>query len=367
MWWLATALAGQPPEIELLTIEIGDDLMSKGGHATLCVREAGQPVAAGKCFNYGTADFSDPVAVVVDYALGVPEFWLATSSRAAMVTKYSDEYDRTIWAQALGLAPESALALASGLAADLAPERRHYRYHHFENNCSTRLRDQLDVATEGALRRGSERPYAETWRQMSFDRLAGDPLLLAAMELAGRSADQPLTVWQAMAVPDVLRAEVADRFAAKPVKLYQREGPTPNDGDRRAGAGVLAAVGLHVGFLGLGLGALRGRWPRVALWLMVAWLLVLAGGVYGLAAVSSLSEVRPNEAALYVTPVDVVLGLLRGWTLRAWIGFRAVGLGLVALGAAVGLLGQPSLGLWPLVALPFAAGAFAAHRADRSV
>ena len=370
MWWLATALAVEPgaaPEIELLTMEIGEDFLSRGGHATLCVREAGQPVAAGKCYNYGITDFSDPVKLIGGYVRGVPEFWVGTNGRAAVVSKYGEKYDRTVWAQSLGLLPDQARDLAGRLAADLAPGRGRYVYHHFENNCTSPLRDHLDAATGGALRRGTERPYPKTWREMSFERLADQPVFLAFIELAGRSADQPLSVWQAMAVPEVLRDEVASRLGAKAVKLHQREGLALAVGDPRGGAGVLAAVGLHVGFVGLGLGALRGWAPRAGLWLMVGWLLALASVVYGLPWFSTLSEVRPNEAVLYTTPADAALLVLRGFPLRAWIGFRAAALVGVGLASAVGVLVQPSLGLWPFVALPFAAGAFVALRLDGAV
>lgn len=364
MWWVLPAFAAAP-EVELLTMEIGDDFMSKGGHAAVCIREAGQPHEAGKCFNYGITDFSDPPKVVVDYVRGVPDFFVAAMGRSAMVTRYT-KYDRTIWGQDLALSDDAAIALAAALERDLLPANRHYRYHHFENNCTSRIRDRLDEATGGLLRRDSDAPYAHTWREMSFERLAGGAVYLAAIELAGRSADEHPTLWQAMAVPDVLRDEVTKRLGATPRALYTREGPVPNVGDPRGGAGVLAAIGFHVGGLGALLGALRGRWPRVGRALMVAWLLLLALVVYGLPFVSQLSEVRPNEAALYVTPFDVAL-LLRGWPLRAWIAARAAMLVGVALASAVGLLVQPSLGLWPLVALPFAAGALAALRADGQV
>ena len=53
--------------------------------------------------------------------------------------------------QGLRLRPEQARRLAEFLAWNARPEHADYRYDYFTDNCSTKLRDALDAALDGAL------------------------------------------------------------------------------------------------------------------------------------------------------------------------------------------------------------------------
>ena len=55
-------LADAPPEIDVYTMGEGDDLFSHFGHAAICVTDTYSP--RGRCYNYGTADFSTSRVVV---------------------------------------------------------------------------------------------------------------------------------------------------------------------------------------------------------------------------------------------------------------------------------------------------------------
>ncbi len=50
--------------------------------------------------------------------------------------------------------------LAAALADNARPENAYYRYQYFDDNCSTRVRDALDAALGGGLRRADRRPVA---------------------------------------------------------------------------------------------------------------------------------------------------------------------------------------------------------------
>ena len=51
--WAAVA-----PQVEVFTMGPGDDLFSRFGHAAICITDEESPL--GRCYNYGTADFSTP-------------------------------------------------------------------------------------------------------------------------------------------------------------------------------------------------------------------------------------------------------------------------------------------------------------------
>ena len=53
------AVEGDPPPlIDVYTMGPGDELFSRFGHAAICVIDTQSPL--GRCYNYGTADFSTP-------------------------------------------------------------------------------------------------------------------------------------------------------------------------------------------------------------------------------------------------------------------------------------------------------------------
>ncbi|MYF76658.1 MAG: DUF4105 domain-containing protein, partial [Acidobacteria bacterium] len=115
----------------------------KGGHAALCVGD--------RCLNYGVTDFSRPVGLVNEVLRGEAVFWMAVSGYEDMVRVYSRD-DRSVFRQDLALAPEAREALLGRIAQDLVPGASEYIYNHFDDNCTSRIRDYLDEATSGKLR-----------------------------------------------------------------------------------------------------------------------------------------------------------------------------------------------------------------------
>ena len=58
---------------------------------------------------------------------------------------------RSIEIQDLALSPEQARSLAAALAHNAQPDQMYYRYEPYRDNCSTRVRDALDLSLAGAL------------------------------------------------------------------------------------------------------------------------------------------------------------------------------------------------------------------------
>ena len=54
--------------------------------------------------------------------------------------------DRTIWVQPLPLTDEQERKVITKLEYDIQEDHKHYAYDHFWDNCTTRVRDVLDVA-----------------------------------------------------------------------------------------------------------------------------------------------------------------------------------------------------------------------------
>jgi hypothetical protein len=265
-------------------------------------------------------------------------------------------HDRSVWRQRLPLSPEEARRVAAHLARDALPENRYYRYHHFYDNCSTRVRDVVDEATGGKLTADGKESLSVTFRQLGRQRLAGEraPLLLGDL-LVGRRADLDVDVHDGMFLPDLLRDRLTRRFGVEPELVYRRRGP-PFPQDPGSNVAAIAAPGVVVA---VGLALSRGhRAVRAALGLLLG---LLAAAVWVVAAVSTVPELHSNELLVVLWPTDLALGFLGAERARRYARLRVVGLALCALLSGLGVLHQPLLPFVVLAALPFTVLAFAGH------
>jgi hypothetical protein len=344
------AAPGDAPIVELYTMGQGDLMFEKFGHAALCIRYPREPRRT-RCYNYGSTDFDSVVPLFWGFLRGRSNFWVSVSSRGSMLEHYR-EADRSIWRQVLELGPVRAAALADALADDSREENRYYDYHHYRDNCSTRLRDHLDRATGGLLSAAAREPSRHgTYREISRRGFAGDTgILLASDLILGREADRRPDNYQAMFLPDVLRAEVEARLGARPVLVFTRRGPPfPSDPGLGGRWVWLLFAALLAAPLALSRLVWRGRGERAAIAAAVVPLALLGLVLWTLVIVSPLPEVRWNEVLLVFMPWDLVLVFGGPELRRRYARARAGELILVSLLRAAGLLHQP---LWLLIPVP---------------
>jgi hypothetical protein len=328
---VATSAPARAQEVEVYTMGPGADVFSRFGHAALCVRDGESP--DGRCYNYGTTDFSTPGPLTWRVLRGRALFWVSTAPLDLMLAWYARE-DRTVWRQRVRLSPDAFAALERRLRDDLRPGSREYIYHHFRDNCTTRVRDHLDAVTLGALRGTADAPHGPTWRAMVRAGFADDPALLAVSALLlGRPLDAAPTRWEAMFLPAVLRAEVAARLGAAPEVVHARSLPPP--APRPASdAAVFVALAAALGLLSIG----RRRPLRALAGLVTGSLALL---VWGLSLASTLPELRDNDLRAVLLPTDLALGLLQGRTLALYARARVVMALVASLLHAVGVTPQP--------------------------
>jgi hypothetical protein len=344
--------------VELYTIGPGDDLFSKFGHAALCVFDEGR--TGGRCFNYGTADFSTPGPLTWEVARGRAEFWVSVSPYREMLRLYLAE-DRTIYRQVLPLTATELDEMRRALTTAALPENRYYRYNHFFDNCSTRPRDHIDVATRGALSREAGSHHA-TFRALIRESLEDDAGTFLLSELfLGRLLDSPRSEFENMFLPRVLREAVDRHLGITPQVVYRRRAPpgvspiVPHGLALALGIGVASAFGILAGPLWLSR-LLRGAYGSI--FGLFASLLVI------LAFISPLPELRANELLLVFWPSDVFL--LAGWSraLSLYTSLRLAGLLLVMILMMSKVLLQPLWPFWWLAALVL--GAIQARELVRS-
>lgn len=347
---LASGVAAgeQPPRIVVYTMGPGDDVFSKFGHAAICVHDERSP--AGRCYNYGTADFTTPVPLTWSVLRGRAQFWVSVTSLERMLATYAG-YDRTVYRQTLELPPEAAAELARRLAHDARPENRFYRYHHFRDNCTTRIRDHLDAVTGGRLRAATSRPHNVTYRTHVRSGFATSLPLIALSELLiGRAVDRYPTVWEAMFLPDVFRTELERHLGARPEVVHARRAPL-RAGSLGAGLFAITGAGLVLGGAVAGALGRGGHATRRAAVVGVGLTLgLLAVVLDALALASTLPELRANELLLVFFPTDLALVALGPARRKAYARVRLALLLPVALLAAGGVLIQP---IWAPLSLVF--------------
>jgi hypothetical protein len=115
---------------------------------------------------------------------------------------YVDE-DRDITIYTLDLEAESKERILEYAENNVLPENSYYNYHEFRDNCSTRIRDIIDMGTGGQLKTWAlDLPGRFTTRQhirrFTWFRPVSDRILDFLM---GQDLDAPITVWDEMFLP----------------------------------------------------------------------------------------------------------------------------------------------------------------------
>jgi hypothetical protein len=339
------------PRIELWTIGESPVVWSTFGHSALCVFDRSSP--EGRCFNYGTGDFDDIPGLVEDFLRHRAMFWVSLQSVDDMIADYEEE-DRSLWRQVLPLDLQQVEALTARLEADLArPGHGRYAYDHRYDNCTSRVRDHLGVIYGARLRAGLDRPYPRSWHQLLEAGLVSDPLvgMLGELLLARAGEDHP-SLWEAAFQPGLLRRLVEQRLGAAPELVYERAGPPvrrpATDGRKDLGLLALALAALIGALMGVAAATGQRGLGRVALVILGLGLGLAACVVWAMSLYATVPDLSWNEVSLVLWPTDLLLVGLRRRALSGYLTARLLGLALVLIAMAVGLLVQP---LGPALAL----------------
>ena len=343
LWSNASAQAtsaepGANLTVYLLTMGPGDQVWEKFGHNAIWIHD--ERTQTDSAYHWGLFDFADKdfiprfVQGRMRYAMG--SFGLAETLRQYRMT------NRTVTAQRLNLSPAERQRLQDFVKWNVRPENRYYRYDYFRDNCSTRVRDAIDAALGGAVKRSSAGLESNTTYRFHTSRLTQDdwPVFTGTMMGLGQPTDRRIDAWEEMFLPvrmmDRLRSiRVPTAMGNQPLVqeetvLVQSTRPPEDAAVRRGMLGyllialVVIASGAALWFFGLRRGAIT-----VALvWSIVAGIGgTLLTGLWGFT--DHLYSYR-NENVLQLNPLSLVvaatlIGILwRGTPSRLAIGASAV-------------------------------------------
>ena len=185
-------------QIKLVIFSPGDQIANWFGHAALVVEDT--RLGTSRLYNYGMFNFDG--TLLVKFAMGRLWFWVGQQPERLTYDYYKSQ-ERDVRIHLLDLAPAKRMELAKHLARKVRPENRDYLYHHYFDNCSTRPRDLVDQAVDGALQESTQHPspltLREHTRRYTHHNFFVDMLLMFMMN---DTIDKPIPEWDAMFLPD---------------------------------------------------------------------------------------------------------------------------------------------------------------------
>ena len=342
-------------EVSLITVEPGELYWQRFGHNAILLRDPASGLSVS--YNFGYFDFGQQ-DFLLRFIRGRMLYQAVAIDGEQDIAGYIAD-GRRVWLQRLHLDDAQAHRLATHLRQHVRPENRDYRYDYYGVNCSTKVRDALDLALDGALRQATEhRSHGMSYRRFTRAYARGVPWMYFGTDLAlGQAVDQPLSLWQEAFIPAELKRQVSELKLADGTPLVRDEqvlpagsdvpAPPPQAPDWRAG---FAALGITLAGLLLTLGRLSegGGLARLPLALSGALLALVLGTagllLAGLWLATDHASACRNENLLLVSPfwwltLPAWLQLLRRDEVGGWAARLAkLGAGLAVAGVALGAL-----------------------------
>ena len=212
--WSQTGIATEIPdtptdgaEAWLVTFAPGDIYWERFGHNAIWLREP----AAGldHTFNFGYFDFAQE-----DFFLRFLRghmWYFSVAQSAEREFEFYRQQNRNIRVQKLKLTALQYRRLRDYLLTEIKPENRDYRYDYYLNNCSTRIRDALDIALDGALSARTDKVPAELNFRDQTRRLTQMQFwFYLGLEMGlGYPVDREISRWDEMFIPMVVADEMA--------------------------------------------------------------------------------------------------------------------------------------------------------------
>lgn len=366
---------GSELDVYVMTMGQGDLLWERFGHNAIGIRD--RATGLDLVYNWGMFSFDQP-GFLPRFLRGEMFYWMAPFDAGQTLAAYRQS-NRSVTVQHLHLSAAQKDSLRRLVEWNARDENKFYRYDYYRDNCSTRVRDALDLVLGGAIRRATEPTITtRTYRDHSLRLMDGMFWTRTGIDLGlGAPTDRPISAWEAMFIPMEVQRRLRDiripdsagtlvpLVASEDVLFQATRTPERMDVPRPASgalvAGVLvAALMLALGFRTPGRGA--------AITLSLIW--ALGAGFFGLLLLllwvaTQHVATHGNQNLFFVQPLWLGVAAMipfarkgrrsRDWLLRL-VRISAV-LALIGVVVALTPVGQPS-GAIAAFAAPVALAAY---------
>ncbi len=197
-------LQHDPYEIRLVTFAPHNSIFAWFGHSALEVRNT----ASGKAHMFNFGGFYFDLEHLIQFTFGKFVFWSFASESSQALAPYEREHRHMVF-QTLNLTTSQKTEIRRQLLNYLKQENRFYIYDHFLDNCSTKIRDVIDQAMAGELKKQTQQPVDLTFRDYVHRMMADVSILDFILNfILNDSVDQPITDWETTFLPDRLMAVI---------------------------------------------------------------------------------------------------------------------------------------------------------------
>ncbi|MDR2516318.1 MAG: DUF4105 domain-containing protein [Spirochaetaceae bacterium] len=202
----ASAERGDYLTLKVAVMGPGDAVYFWWGHIALVVEDA--LTGETRFFDYGLFSF-EAEDFYRNFAFGRLYYYCGVSPAEPNYRGYR-RTNRDITLYTLDLPAQKKAEILRFVENNTLPENSVYNYHHFRDNCSTRIRDIIDMATDGAFRAAfGGAPGRFTLRGHVRRHTYFNPFFDWFLNfLMGQGIDTPITVWEELFLP----GEVGDRI-----------------------------------------------------------------------------------------------------------------------------------------------------------
>ena len=255
------------PRVGVLTMAPGEVFFERFGHNAIVIdpQDGREPTS----YNFGYFDPGEP-DFLARFVAGTMRYRLVALPLEADLAQYRAS-GRGVSVQWLDLDATEAGALAAMLEVNARPENAVYDYRYFTDNCSTRVRDALDAALGGLLKRTLTASSEGNSHRSEAVRLASPAAWMGTgfhLGLAAK-ADRPLSRWDEAFIPMRLadslrtlkRADGRSIVASEAEVLPHRLAPEPAEMPQLGFEAAVAGFALAFGLLWLGRRAPRAGQP----------------------------------------------------------------------------------------------------------
>lgn len=189
--------------ISLLTATPGEELYSTFGHSALRVTDTVSNTDI--VYNYGTFNFDEP-GFYTKFIRGKLMYYLSTEDFESFRYAYQQE-NRGITEQVLNLSCSEKQNVIMLLQANMMAHNRFYKYDFLFDNCTTRLRDLVESATDSTVHFREVLKTKTTFRDLIYEYLDYNDKQWSKLGidiLLGSKTDAVMKPREVMFLPDYL-------------------------------------------------------------------------------------------------------------------------------------------------------------------
>ncbi len=188
---------GRKFRVDVITLTPIDAIYGIWGHTSLRVYNG--DLGIDFIFDWGVFQFDS--VFLVRFLKGQPAYILAARPTGSALDFYS-RLQRTVYAQQIHMSDGQARALFAQLAVMAQPANRTYTYHHYRNNCTTKVRDIVSAFSADQVRNTfAARPSGKTFRESSSAYARKLSHWLGLNLIQGMRTDMPISAWEEMFLP----------------------------------------------------------------------------------------------------------------------------------------------------------------------